>query len=275
MDRNDTDQEVHHTEQNERESHRTYRRNNIFSAVINIILLLFLVGIIGTVLEYFGIFNFFPNFGRQGDSGDAFGFWNSDPEFSDVAEDAWVKPFVVELSQEDVIQGYPNGEFRPERSVTRAEFAAMIESAFGNYITPDIFGYTDIPDEFWAEDAIAEATAEGFLTGFPNNEYRPEQRLRRVNALVAIVNGLNLGNSAPVEEVLQVYVDADQIPGYARAAVAAATEAGLVVNYPYPNQLNPMASATRGDVAAFIYQALAEIGEVEEVNSQFIVNPPS
>jgi hypothetical protein len=71
---------------------------------------------------------------------------------------------------------------------------------------------------------------------------------------------------------LQTYSDATVIPSYARSSVAAATENNLVVNYPNIKFLNPTQPATRAEVAAFVYQALVRSGQIQAINSPYIVN---
>lgn len=67
--------------------------------------------------------------------------------------------------------------------------------------------------------------------------------------------------------VTNYYADAEKIPQYAVDGVAAATQAALVVNYPNTRILNPNKNATRGDIAAFIYQALVNQGRLEPLKS--------
>ena len=66
--------------------------------------------------------------------------------------------------------------------------------------------------------------------------------------------------------------NADQIPEWAVEGIAAATEAGLVVNYPDKNTLNPKQSATYGEVASMIYQGLVYQKKAQPISSDYIVN---
>ncbi|NEQ24646.1 MAG: S-layer homology domain-containing protein [Microcoleus sp. SIO2G3] len=80
--------------------------------------------------------------------------------------------------------------------------------------------------------------------------------------------------------VSNYYVDAQKIPYYAVDDVAAATKANIVVNYPNQQILNPNQPATRGDIAAFIYQALVAQGKIEQLPSSveasnYIVGRPT
>jgi hypothetical protein len=77
-------------------------------------------------------------------------------------------------------------------------------------------------------------------------------------------------DSSP-ETILQVYRDAGDIPRNFRIIVAAATEKNLVVSYPNVKVLKPNKGATRAEVAAFIYQAMASDGNLATISSPYIV----
>lgn len=194
--------------------------------------------------------------------------------FSDVPPDFWAFPFIQALSQRDIINGFPNGTFQPNKPVTRAEFAAMVQKAFNQKPNRNVAKFNDIPTNYWAAPAIEETYRTQFLSGYPQNRFRPDQEIPRVQALVALASGLNLKPQSSASKAAQFYQDAEQIPDYATDKVAAATEAGLVVNYPAEKFLNPTQVATRSDVAAFIYQALVKTGKAEPVDSKYVVEPP-
>ncbi|WP_250124345.1 S-layer homology domain-containing protein [Chroococcidiopsis sp. CCMEE 29] len=192
-------------------------------------------------------------------------------DFVDVPENFWARPFITALAARGIVNGFPGGYFRPDEPVTRAEFAALLQAAFGQPPGESTVKYQDVPDEFWGVPAINRATQTGFLQGYPDNTFRPEQEIPRAQVLVALVSGLNLAPPADSAQVLQTYKDAAQIPNYATEKVAAATTAGLVVNHPEPNLLNPNVNATRAEVATMIYQALVQAERVEPIQSQYIV----
>lgn len=195
--------------------------------------------------------------------------------FVDVPQDFWARPFIQALATRGVVSGFAGDYFRPERPVTRAEFAALLQDAFDQYPGQSATQYNDVSSNFWGVRAIDRATRAGFLTGYPGNIFRPEQQIPRAQVLVALASGLNLVPPSSPTQVLQTYNDAGQIPNYATQQVAAATNAGLVVNYPNPNLLNPNQNATRAEVAAIIYQALVQAGKVEPIQSQYILRPNS
>jgi hypothetical protein len=183
-------------------------------------------------------------------------------EFTDVGPNYWARPFIESLASEQVIAGFPDGSFRPDQPVTRAQFAAIVRNAFDQPHNRNAPRFSDVSNSYWANAAIADAYSQGFLSGYPNGAFQPETQIPRVQALVALANGLNYNPRGSVNEALSVYRDAGQIPSYGESPVAAATENRLVVNYPNVDVLQPQRTATRADVAAFIYQALVAQGRM-------------
>ncbi|BAS57826.1 MULTISPECIES: S-layer homology domain-containing protein [Leptolyngbya] len=193
--------------------------------------------------------------------------------FSDVASDNWASPFIQELASRNIIAGFPDGTFRPNDPVTRAQFAALLLKAFPNaqrVNTP--INFADVPSNYWGLQAIQTAYATGFLAGFPGGTFRPNDNIPRAQVLVSLANGLRYASTQPADSLLdQAYSDASSIPGFARNSIAAATERRIVVNYPDVRFLNPNQTATRADVAAFIYQALVSTGQLAAIQSPYIV----
>ena len=193
--------------------------------------------------------------------------------FIDVPPDYWARPYIHALASSGVVSGYVGDYFRPDQTITRAEFAALLQDAFDNQSVPGTTKYKDIETNFWGIPAINSATNTGFLQGYPGEVFRPTQEIPRVQVLVAIVSGLKLPTpSASQESVLQAYQDATEIPNYAQGKVAAATAAGLIANYPDRNILAPNRNATRAEVAAIIYQAMVQQGKLKPIESAYVGN---
>ncbi|MDZ7957258.1 MAG: S-layer homology domain-containing protein [Aulosira sp. DedQUE10] len=191
--------------------------------------------------------------------------------FSDVSSNYWASQFIQQLSQRGVIAGFPDGSFRPEEPVTRAQFAAMVNKAFQKSPQRQAINFTDVPSNYWASSAIQQAYTIGFLSGYPGNRFEPNQAIPRQQVLVSLANGLEYSPSGNVETSLQYFNDASNIADYARSPIAAATEKQIVVNYPNVKFLNPTSTATRAQVAAFIYQALVSSNQASAINSPYVV----
>lgn len=194
----------------------------------------------------------------------------------------WAQSFIEALAARNIIVGFPDGTFRPDEPVTRAQFAAMIRRAFSKQPIRQAVDFVDVPPNYWGYTAIQEAYQTGFLEGYPNQIFIPNQNIPRVQVLVSLVSGLELTSTADAVTVVNTYFqDAAQVPGYAVNSLAAATENQIVVNYPNVALLNPNQIATRADVAAFIYQALVRAGQLPpigptDIASRYIVGyqPP-
>ncbi|PIG91791.1 S-layer homology domain-containing protein [Gloeocapsopsis sp. IPPAS B-1203] len=190
--------------------------------------------------------------------------------FSDVAANYWAQPFIQALAARNIIAGFPDGTFKPEQPVQRAEFAAMIQKAFNQNRVRQLegSGFTDVPTDYWATAAIEEAYETGFMGGFPGGEFQPAQDITKLQAIVALANGLNLTADSSLQNAIATsYLDTEAVPAYAIDEVAAATQANLIVNYPNVRQLNPQQSLTRAEAAAHIYQALVRLGQVQPLAS--------
>ena len=189
--------------------------------------------------------------------------------FKDVPTGYWAKSYIEALAAQNIIAGFPDGTFRPNEPVTRAQFATIITKALTPAVKRQAVQFKDVQSNFWAYNAIQEAYKSAFVAGYPDGTFKPQQQIPRVQALVALANGLNF--TANNNNIVSVYTDAAQIPNYAIGPVAAATVRQLVVNYPTVQKLDPNRQATRAEIAAFVYQALVAIGRAQPISSAYLV----
>ncbi|WP_414623639.1 S-layer homology domain-containing protein [Calothrix sp. CCY 0018] len=201
---------------------------------------------------------------------------NTSTNFPDI-KNHWAKEFIEALATRRILNGYPDGSFRPNHSVTRAEFAAIITSTFDQISKKrEYIAFVDVPSSHWAFSAIKKSYETVFITGFPNRLFRPSNRITRANALVSIISGLGFTSSVDsnlLSAFPQIYQDYNQIPDYAKIAMAISTKAGLVASYPDIKLLNPTLAATRADISVFVYQALVYLEEAEKIDSEYLVSP--
>lgn len=190
---------------------------------------------------------------------------------SDI-QDHWAQSCIQSLARQGIINGYPDGSFRPNAPVNRAEYATLIGNAFPNAPrSQSARNFRDVPSGFWAYNAIRTATQTGFLSGYPDGRFQARQNIPRAQVLVSLGNGLNYAPDGSVNAILdRNFSDASSIPSYARRTIAAATQNQLVVNYPNVRYLNPNQTATRADVAAFLCQALKSPQQASLLSSQYI-----
>ena len=195
--------------------------------------------------------------------------------FADVTEDYWAYPFLSQLGEKRLIPD--SSSFDPDEPITRAGMASLISSAFKN--SPEIEGtteFTDVPADSNLVADINKAVAMGFMNGYSEGDFRPEQNIPRYQVLVSLATGLKLEPSGDANTILQNFRDREELPEWSLDKVAAATEAGLAINRPgfALTSLNPNEPATRAEVAAMIYQTLAKSGTVSPIESEYIVPTP-
>ncbi len=107
----------------------------------------------------------------------------------------WAQPFIQNLAERNIVTGYPDNTYRPEQSVDRDEFAAVLHKAFSQNPERQLASgsvYKDIPQGYWAAPAIKDAYEMGFMKGYPGGEFRPNQSVTRVEVLVSLARNLNL-----------------------------------------------------------------------------------
>lgn len=118
--------------------------------------------------------------------------------FTDIPSWHWAKGFVESLAELAAMEGYPDGRFAPEESVTRAQLAAVLVRVAGGAdqarsLRFEPTGYADdqdVPD--WARGSVHVARRLGLMEGFENGTFRPTQPVTRAEASVAVFRVLGL-----------------------------------------------------------------------------------
>ena len=146
------------------------------------------------------------------------------PAVSDIAGH-WAESAVRRAVSAGFVSGYANGEFRPDSSVTRAEFAALIVRALELPASSDALSFADKNRVgTWAVPHIAAAVEAGLLGGYPDGTFRPGQAMTRAELTATIVRAAKL----PVDPSAKLsFADAADIPKWAVPYIAAANKAGL------------------------------------------------
>ncbi|NJK65711.1 MAG: S8 family serine peptidase [Microcoleus sp. CSU_2_2] len=183
--------------------------------------------------------------------------------FSDIYGH-WAEKFIEALAAANIISGFPDGSFAPDNSLNRAQYAALLVSAFSPIPKVAATNFIDVSASFWARSAIERANRAGFLSGFPGLKFGPNQNLTKAEAIVSLVNGLQLKGGNP--DSLKVYSDRTQIPNFAVSAAATATALKIVVNYPARDRLSPQRDITRAEISAMIYQTLVAINRAKAID---------
>ena len=113
--------------------------------------------------------------------------------FSDVASDAWYAEAVNTLASLGMITGVGDNKYEPDRSITRAEFTA-IAMRFADLATGGENVFSDVAEDAWYHDYVVGSIQYGWITGYPDGTFRPENTITRAE-VTTIVNRM-LGRSA-------------------------------------------------------------------------------
>jgi hypothetical protein len=186
--------------------------------------------------------------------------------FNDVPKQYWAYPFIVGLNNKQLITGVSEDNFEPDRPITRAQMASLLNQAFDLPPQQNQIQFRDISAGDPATDDIEKAIQKGFMKGYSQDTFRPQEQIPRYQVLVALATGLNLKPSQDPKDILKSYPDADKLPAWALNQVAAAAEKGLIANQLNTSLLDPDKPATRAEAAVMMYQALVNLGKVEKIN---------
>lgn len=182
--------------------------------------------------------------------------------FVDVPGDFWAAAYISELSRRGILGGFQDGTFKPNDPITRAQFASLLGKAFGKPKERQPIQFTDVPDNYWAKTSIDDAIQSGFMSGYSEGVFRPDQQIPLYQLQVALASGLSLPAPAQPDQVLAKYQDVGDLPKWAQGKVASSVESGIVTGFPSAQQLTPNRVATRADAAALLYQALVKDGKI-------------
>ena len=179
--------------------------------------------------------------------------------FPDVSANHWAAKQIKELSQAGVIVGYPDGTFKPDDNVTRAEFACMAIRALGQEHTTvaQPVNFTDISQDFWAYDMIQRALYFDLISCPQSGQlFRPYDSVSHGESVAVAVNALTTETISPqkAKEVLaKVYTDYANVPDWFLVSAGKAEILNMNVNIPgQPKALNADKPATRAEITVLL-----------------------
>lgn len=178
--------------------------------------------------------------------------------FPDVAANYWAAAQIKELSEMGVIVGYPDGTFKPDANVTRAEFASMAIRALEQEHTTvaQPVNFTDITPDYWAYDMIQRALYFELISCPPSGQpFRPDDPVSHAEAVSVTVNALTTETISveKAKEVLKSYTDLASTPDWYLVPAGKAEILNMLVNVPnQPKALNANKPATRAEITAML-----------------------
>jgi hypothetical protein len=177
--------------------------------------------------------------------------------FTDVPASFWASGAINTLAKEGIVHGFPGGAFRPDQSVTRSQFTALVDDALhlAPY-DPAKPTFRDVPTGYWGYITIETAAHAGIVHGSGAGLFHPGAPITRQDMAVVLVNALHLsGVALDLAGRPLPFRDAGTVAPYATGAVAAVSRLRLMTGLP-GGSFEPGAYATRAQAAQVVYNLL-------------------
>ncbi|BBI35530.1 S-layer homology domain-containing protein [Cohnella abietis] len=176
-----------------------------------------------------------------------------DVKFSDIAGH-WAEASVNQAVYGGIVKGYADGTFKPNATVTRAEFSVMLMNALKPQEAGAELTFTDSAKiGAWAQKSVAQAVQTGIIKGYTDGTFRPNTFVTRTEMAVMIANALKLSIES---DVATSFADDKAIPVWAKGSVEALKKLGIVKGT--GNKFNPSAQATRAEVVIILLNMLEQ-----------------
>lgn len=165
----------------------------------------------------------------------------------------WAQAQIEEGASKGFVNGYSDGSFLPDHTITRAEFTLMMSRALHLQGKVEDLAFSDanrIPS--WALEGISSAVQSGWVTGYEDNTFRPDQPISRAEIVAIIGRALKLSDKNLTNSS---FADDADIPSWAKGYVAAAAAKGIV-NGLSNDRFAPNERATRAEVVVTVLRML-------------------
>jgi uncharacterized repeat protein (TIGR02059 family) len=142
----------------------------------------------------------------------------------------WAENEISDWVSKGFITGYQDGTFRPDFSITRAEFVTLVNRAFG-FTASSQADFSDVSSTDWFAAEIARAKAAGYISGYEDGTFRPNTEISRQEVAAMLSRMLKLEPPADLTAVSK-FKDAVNIPQWSKGFIDAVVTGGLMNGYP-------------------------------------------
>lgn len=180
-------------------------------------------------------------------------------ENSSAFEDSktsWAVKLIDKWTAKGIVTGYSDGTFKPNNSITRAEFCVVINKIFG-FSQKSEYNFIDVNAKDWYAEDILIARSVGYIKGYPENYFKPNNPITRQDAAVILANVFKLEGVSD-SDVLSSIKDSESIAGYAQNAVKTLLAQKYLKGYP-DNSFMPGKSITRVETVALLDGVAGEL----------------
>ncbi len=169
---------------------------------------------------------------------------------SDI-EGHWAQQPIEEWLKKGFASGYPDDTFRPNQEVSRSEFVALVNRAFGFDYEGVATNFSDVNEGSWYYKEVGVAGAAGYIGGYRDGSFEPYRSISRQEVACILVRLLNLRSSTKLAN----FTDANEIPQWSRGSIGAVALKGLMAGFP-DQTFRATSSITRAEAVASLDRAL-------------------
>ena len=172
-----------------------------------------------------------------------------DGNYPDLKLTHWALDEIMYLADDQIIGGYPNGKFDPEKNTTRAEAAKMLVMALGLPVPSVSSSYKDVSNKHWAKDYIAAASKAGLFNGNPDGTFAPDKILKRseMAKIISIAYEFKASDANYFKDVKSGY--------WAKGYISGLYENGITTGY-QDKTFRAEQPTTRAEFSVFLARAL-------------------
>lgn len=171
----------------------------------------------------------------------------------------WAESAITSWQDKGLISGYEDGTFKPDNSITRAEFATMVNKALGLTEKGEV-PFSDVQSGSWYYDAISIAVKAGYCSGYEDGTFKPNATITRAEAavMISLAKGLVKDDIAAAK-----FADYANIPAWAKGYVGAVVGAGYMSGRP-DGTFDATNTITRAEAVSSLDRAMTATPEKEE-----------
>jgi hypothetical protein len=175
----------------------------------------------------------------------------------------WADQYLNNLVSEGIMRGDDDGNLFPDNSITRAEFVAMMNRAFG-YDEKGKMNFNDVSEEAWYYDDIAIAYNQGYFNGVYADTAGPDTPLKREQAVAMLCRALKIEG---VDQADFTFTDDKEFSYWSKSYINATTQKQILSGYP-DNTFRPAEYMKRGEMAKVLSEVAGEI--IKDEGSNYI-----
>lgn len=166
----------------------------------------------------------------------------------------WAQVHIEKWINDGLIAGYPDGQFKPDGEITRAELVTLVNKAFKTKNNDTIYDFSDVKSSDWFYAEVMSAKAAGYISGYPDGTFKPNEAITRQEAAALITTLLN--PESEDESVIKSFNDYQSIDSWAKSSVNEVAIHGIMSGFP-DKTFGPQKNITRAETVVTLDKALA------------------